>query len=281
MNWYNEVKLLKVNVLSKAYSFPRSWIKCNACNSILFFKKLKFNFNVCYKCNYHFKIFSRIRAMKFFDFGAFEELGGNFLPVDFFYFFDTKSYVFRIIDAQIKTRETEALCIFKGKIELLDVIVCLFEFEFIGGSMGQVIGDKLVYAINICIKYRVPLICFCTSGGARMQESIVSLMQMPKISAALGILSKFRLPFISVIINPCMGGVSASLAMLGDINISEPGALVGFAGPRVVIGIVRNRVPDNFQSSESVLCNGFIDFICSRVELKSRIVTLLKTLLRI
>ncbi len=275
--WFN--RLFFFNFIYS--SFSKKWLKCKNCGFFLFSKKVAINFNVCYKCGFHFALSSRRRMKDFFKNSIFFELSNNFLPVDFLNFFDTKRYYTRIAESQFKTGELEALLIFKGKIGLIDTVVCVFEFNFIGGSMGRVVGEKFLYAAKFSIKYRLPMICFSSSGGARMQESLFSLMQMSKVSYIIKKLGNYKLPYLSIIINPCMGGVSASVAMLGDIVISEPGALIGFTGLKIVKKMIKQKIPFNFQRSEFLLENGFLDFIVCRKDLYKKISIVLEILMKI
>lgn len=258
--------------------YVAKWKRCRMCKSFIFVKKVIINLNVCYKCKFHFVLAPRSRIKMFFDRNSFFELSNNFLPSDFLNFFDTKHYYSRLVDAQIVTREVEAFLIFKGKMFSIDVLVGVFDFNFIGGSMGKIVGDKFIYLVKLALKYRLPLICFSSSGGARMQESIVSLMQMSRVSCVLNRLSEVGILYMSVIVNPCMGGVSASLAMLGDVNISEFDALIGFAGPRVIKKTVKSSLPRGFQKSEFLLKKGFLDFIVDRSVLRYKLGNVLKIL---
>lgn len=257
-----------------------SWKKCNFCGSMLFYKKVIKNYNICYKCGFHFNISARNRANLLFK-SRYIELYNFILPFDILNFFDTKHYYSRLVTAQIRTKELEALLLFKGKIMHFDVIICIFEFNFIGGSMGKVVGEKFKMAVDFSIKYKLPIICFSSSGGVRMQESVIALLQMSKVSFAVSILGKYKIPYLSVIINPCMGGVSASLAMLGDIIMAEPYSMIGFAGPRVIKNTTGHTIPDNFQNSESLLKNGFLDFTVDRKKINSKILNILKILINI
>ena len=227
------------------------------------------------------RISARKRLEQFLDPKPQQEIGGHITPIDFVKFRDTKKYKDRLAAAQKKVGETDALIVIKGKLKKLPVVTCAFEFAFIGGSMGAVVGERFVQAINVCLAEELPLICFSCSGGARMQESLFSLMQMSKTSAALAMLSKAKLPYISVMVDPCTGGVSASLAMLGDLNLGEPKALIGFAGPRVIEQTVRETLPAGFQRSEFLLEKGFLDMIIDRREMRDKIHGLLLKLLKL
>lgn len=261
------------NVKNKNLKYK--WKKCVNCKSFILIKKLIKNLFVCYKCNFHFYITSKLRTNMFLNKKKFE-LFDYFLPVDFLNFNDEKNYYFKILETQKKTNELEALSVFKGNILLFDIVVCIFEFNFIGGSMGRVVGEKFFSAIKFCIKNKISLICFSSSGGVRMQESSVALMQMSKVSLSINFLKKFKLLYISIIINPCMGGVTASIAMLGDINISEPGAFIGFTGPKIIKNTFKKKLPLKFQTSEFLMQNGFLDVIINRKELKYKVYNILK-----
>jgi acetyl-CoA carboxylase carboxyl transferase subunit beta len=246
---------------------------------MLYTKSLSDNFDVCPKCEHHLRITARRRVELFLDAGDQEELNVDMEPVDLLKFKDLKKYKDRLSAAQKSTGEKDALIVVKGKVEEVPVIVAAFEFSFIGGSMGAVVGEKFTQAVNICIDQGLPLVCFSTSGGARMQEALISLMQMPKTSAALEKLKQNSLPYISVLVDPVYGGVSASLAMLGDVNIAEPNALVGFTGPDVIRQTVRVKLPEGFQRSEFLLEHGAIDMIVHRKNLRGKIASILDKLL--
>ena len=256
------------------------WNNCPACEAILYQPELEKSLFVCPKCDHHLRIGARTRMSIFFNGGVFEELAVKHVTKDVLKFKDTKPYTQRIKEAVSATGEEEAILIGKGSIEDLEVIVAAFEFRYMGGSMGGVVGTKFVHGVDAAIANNIPLVCFSTSGGARMQESMISLMQMAKTSAALEKLKEAKLPYISVMIDPIYGGVSASLAMLGDINIAEPKALVGFAGRRVIEQTVRVELPDDFQKSEFLLEHGAIDMIVHRKNLRQKIYSLLSKLHR-
>jgi acetyl-CoA carboxylase carboxyl transferase subunit beta len=256
------------------------WNNCPACEAILYQPELEKSLFVCPKCDHHLRIGARTRMSIFFNGGVFEELAAKHVTKDVLKFKDTKPYTQRIKEAVLATGEEEAILIGKGSIEDLEVIVAAFEFRYMGGSMGGVVGTKFVHGVDVAIANKIPLVCFSTSGGARMQESMISLMQMAKTSAALEKLKEAKLPYISVMIDPIYGGVSASLAMLGDINIAEPKALVGFAGRRVIEQTVRVELPDDFQKSEFLLEHGAIDMIVHRKNLREKIYSLLSKLHR-
>ena len=251
------------------------WAKCPGCNGVLYRAELERNLDVCPKCNYHMRIGARRRLESFLDEEPREEIGSELTPVDLLKFRDSKKYKDRLSQAQKATDEKDALVAMLGQVKKVPVVATAFEFRFMGGSMGSVVGERFVRAVDTAIEHRIPLICFSASGGARMQEALFSLMQMAKTSAALARLSKQGLPFFSVLTDPTMGGVSASLAMLGDVNIGEPNALIGFAGPRVIEQTVRETLPEGFQRSEFLLEHGAIDLIMDRREMRDRIASLL------
>jgi acetyl-CoA carboxylase carboxyl transferase subunit beta len=254
------------------------WNNCPACEAILYQPELEKSLFVCPKCDHHLRIGARARMSYFFDGGRFEDLATNITTKDILKFKDTKSYPQRIKEAMALTGEEEAILIGKGQLEGRDIIVAAFEFRYMGGSMGGVVGTKFVQGVDSAIASKIPFVCFSTSGGARMQESMISLMQMAKTAAALEKLKAAKLPYISVMVDPIYGGVSASLAMLGDINIAEPKALVGFAGRRVIEQTVRVDLPENFQKSEFLLEHGAIDMIVHRKELRQKVYSLLSKL---
>ena len=254
------------------------WTKCESCQSVLYRAELERTLEVCPKCSAHHPITARARLNHFLDPEGRHEIAANVSPLDPLKFKDSRKYTERIKEAQADTDEKDALIVMRGQLMSLPLVVNAFEFGFMGGSMGSVVGEKFVQGVNACLEFGVPLVCFASSGGARMQESLFSLMQMAKTSAALAKLSERGLPFISVITHPTMGGVSASLAMLGDIHIAEPRALVGFAGPRVIEQTVRQKLPEGFQRSEFLLEHGAIDMIVDRRELREKIHRLLAML---
>jgi len=255
------------------------WHKCTNCETVIYHAEYEKNLSVCPKCNHHGRISARKRAEIFLDATNKEEIFNNISPKDILKFKDKEKYKDKLISTQKKTGEKDALLVFKGTVNKTPVITCIFEYTFFGGSMGSVVGEKFSLAVKTCIKEKKPLICFSASGGARMQESLFSLFQMAKTSAALNDLATEKLPYISVLTDPTMGGVSASLAMLGDINIAEPNALIGFAGPRVIEQTVGEKLPDGFQRSEFLQEHGSIDFILNRNEHKVKISELITALL--
>ena len=264
----------------KRASVPEGvWNKCPRCEAVLYKKSLEENADVCPKCEHHLRITARRRIELFLDPGNQLELNAELEPVDILKFKDLKRYKDRLSAAQKGTGEKDALVVVKGQVKGIRVVVTVFEFGFIGGSMGAGVGEKFTQAVNTCIAENLPLICFSTSGGARMQEALVSLMQMAKTSAALEKLKQQGLPYISVLVDPVYGGVSASLAMLGDINIAEPNALVGFTGPDVIRQTVRVKLPEGFQRSEFLLEHGAIDMIVHRSDLRDKIASILGKLL--
>jgi len=254
------------------------WRQCPRCEATLFHETLEKNADVCPKCDYHIRISARRRIEIFLDSKGQRELDSDLEPLDSLNFKDLKRYKDRLQTAKKVTGENDALVVVRGELAGLSVIVAAFEFGFIGGSMGAVVGEKFVRAVNACISERRPLICFSTSGGARMQEALISLMQMAKTAAALEELNRQALPYISVLVDPVYGGVSASLAMLGDINIAEPNALVGFTGPDVIKQTVRVNLPEGFQRSEFLLEHGAIDMIVDRREMRNKISSILEKL---
>ncbi len=255
------------------------WTKCPGCNAILYRAEMERNLDVCPKCNYHNRISARRRLETFLDPETQEEIGANLESMDPLKFKDSKKYKERLSQAQKSSGEKDALIAIRGQVKGLDIVAAAFEFSFMGGSMGSVVGERFVRGVNMALERHIPMICFSASGGARMQESLFSLMQMAKTSAALERLQKRGLPFISVMTDPTMGGVSASLAMLGDINIGEPNALIGFAGPRVIEQTVRETLPEGFQRSEFLLEHGAIDMIIDRRDMRDRVADLLSIML--
>lgn len=279
MSWFQKLLPSKIRTEGGNKKVPEGlWTKCPACSEVLYRAELERGLEVCPNCQYHMRISARNRIDRFLDSQPREEIGTAIEPVDVLKFRDTKRYKDRLIQAQKDTTEKDALIAIKGSIEGLPVVAAAFEFKFMGGSMGSVVGEKFVRAVNCCCEDKIPLVCFAASGGARMQEALLSLMQMAKTSAALGKLTQLGIPFISVLTDPTMGGVSASLAMLGDINIAEPKALIGFAGPRVIEQTVRETLPEGFQRAEFLLEHGAIDLIIDRRDMHSRIARILSIL---
>ncbi len=277
MSWLERL-LPKRNtsVDSRKKSIPEGvWSKCSQCASVLYRSELERNLEVCPKCGNHMRISARKRLEKFLDPDNRKELAKDLKPVDALKFRDSKKYKDRLAAAQKQTGENDAMVVMAGELLEIPVVCAAFEFNFMGGSMASVVGEKFVQAANYAIENRCPLICFSTSGGARMQEALLSLFQMAKTSAVLARMSQKGIPFVSVLTDPTMGGVSASLAMLGDINVAEPGALIGFAGPRVIEQTVREKLPEGFQRSEFLLEKGAIDMIVDRREMRARLASFL------
>ena len=273
MNWFKKILPSRIKTDSNGRrTVPEGvWTKCDDCGAVLYREELDKNLEVCPKCNHHMKIRARSRLESFLDEEFRKEIGNNIHPIDILKFRDSKRYKDRLSQAKKNTDEDEALVVISGNLKGLPVVTCAFEFSFMGGSMGSVVGEKFVLAVEKAIDLNASLVCFSSSGGARMQEALFSLMQMAKTAAALAIFRKHKLPFISVMTNPTTGGVSASLASLGDINIAEPNALIGFAGPRVIEQTVREKLPDGFQRSEFLLEHGDIDMVIDRRQLRNRI----------
>jgi acetyl-CoA carboxylase carboxyl transferase subunit beta len=270
MSWIDKV-LTRTKSTTKSNVPEGIWTKCGECDAVLYKSELEKQFGVCPKCNHHMRITARARINSFLDQNDRLELGANLEPQDLLKFKDSKRYKERLIAAQKATNEKDALVVMQGKLKGMPVVTAAFEFAFMGGSMASVVGARFVVAVEACLKHNMPLVCFSTSGGARMQEALLSLMQMAKTSAALAKMSEQGLPYISVLTDPTMGGVSASLAMLGDINVAEPKALIGFAGPRVIEQTVRETLPAGFQRSEFLLEKGAIDLIIDRREMRDRL----------
>lgn len=280
MSWLEKLLPSRIRTdASKKKGVPEGlWTKCTGCNAILYRAELERSLEVCPKCSHHHRISARSRIEKFLDEAEIREIAPDIEPMDRLKFKDSKKYTDRIKIAQKNTGEKEALIAVEGSLFEMPIVVTCFNFAFMGGSMGAAVGEKFVEAVNIALARKIPLVCFSASGGARMQEGLFSLMQMAKTSAALAKLSSQGLPFISVLTDPTMGGVSASLAMLGDIIIAEPKALIGFAGPRVIEQTVRQTLPEGFQRSEFLLEHGHIDMIIDRRSLREKIADVLAKL---
>jgi acetyl-CoA carboxylase carboxyl transferase subunit beta len=277
MSWIE--KILPRTQSSTKSNVPEGiWTKCGSCNAVLYKTELEKQLEVCPKCDHHMRITARARINAFLDTKDREEIAADLEPQDILKFKDSKKYKDRITAAQKATNEKDALVVVKGKLNGMPIVVASFEFAFMGGSMASVVGAKFVAAVNSCLENNTPLVCFSTSGGARMQEALLSLMQMAKTSAALAKMSKQGLPYISVLTDPTMGGVSASLAMLGDINVAEPKALIGFAGPRVIEQTVRETLPAGFQRSEFLIEKGAIDMIVDRRLMRDKLFSVLSKL---
>ncbi len=279
MSWLEKI-LTKSNIgSSRKASIPEGlWTKCTSCEQVLYYAELERNLQVCPKCDHHMRLSARKRLETFLDERSYSEIAEDLEPKDILKFRDSKKYKERISVAQKTSGENDALIVMKGKVLDIPVVVSAFEFSFMGGSMGAVVGSKFVKAVDQAIESNCGLVCFAASGGARMQEALMSLMQMAKTSAALERLSHRGLPFISVLTDPTFGGVTASFAMLGDINIGEPKALIGFAGQRVIEQTVREKLPEGFQRSEFLFEHGAIDMIVDRREMRQRIGGLLAKL---
>ena len=277
MNWFEKLLPSKIRTSggNDKKNVPEGlWAKCNSCDAIIYRAELERNQEVCTKCDFHMRIGARRRLEAFFDEEGISEIGAQLEAEDILKFRDDKRYRDRIGQAQKATGEKDALVVMRGTVNGVDMVAAAFEFQFMGGSMGSVVGEKFVRAVDTAVEQGIPLICFTASGGARMQEALFSLLQMAKTSAALTRLSRRGLPYICVLTDPTMGGVSASLAMLGDIHIAEPGALIGFAGPRVIEQTVRETLPEGFQRSEFLLDHGALDMIVDRREMRDRISSL-------
>ena len=270
MSWIEKI-LPKTNTSTKRNIPEGVWTKCTSCDAILYKNDLEKEQGVCPKCDHHMRLTGRKRLELFLDAGEKTEIAADLEPQDVLSFKDTKKYKDRISAAQKQTKEKDAMIVLKGRVKGVPCVAASFEFAYMGGSMATVVGEKFVQAVNVCINENIPLVCFSASGGARMQEALFSLMQMAKTSAALAKLSEKGLPFISVLTDPTMGGVSASLAMLGDVNVAEPKALIGFAGPRVIEQTVREKLPQGFQRSEFLVEKGAIDMIVDRREMRDKL----------
>ena len=281
MSWFEKLMPSRIRTEGGAKGkVPEGlWDKCAACGAILYRAELERNLEVCPKCNYHMRIGARRRLETFLDKEPFNEIGAELVPHDILKFKDSKRYKDRLTAAQKSTNEKDALVVVRGRVKELPVVAAAFEFNFMGGSMGSVVGERFTRGVEVCLEENIPLVCFSASGGARMQEALISLMQMAKTSAALARLSRSRIPYVSILTDPTMGGVSASLAMLGDIHIAEPNALIGFAGPRVIEQTVRERLPEGFQRSEFLLEHGADDMIVDRRELRDRVTSMLSMLI--
>lgn len=279
MNWFEKILPSIKQVTDRKKSVPEGlWTKCPKCESTLYRSEVSRNQEVCPKCDHHMRLGGRQRLETFLDEGSFVETSADISPVDRLKFKDIKKYKDRISAAQKSTGEKDSFITGSGTINGLPVMTAAFEFKFMGGSMGSVVGEKFVRAVDLAIERQTPFICFSASGGARMQEALFSLMQMAKTSAALGRLRAQGLPFISVLTDPTMGGVSASFAMLGDLNVAEPRALIGFAGPRVIEQTVREKLPEGFQRSEFLLEHGALDRIIHRHDLRDELADICKIL---
>lgn len=276
MSWFEKLMPSRISTENRTRSVPEGvWIKCPKCDAQLYRNELERNLQVCPKCDHHMRIGARQRLNFFLDPDSQQELSANLEPEDPLKFRDSKRYRDRLVQAQKKTGEKDALVSVTGTLLGRPVVVAAFEFGFMGGSMGSVVGERFARAANHAAENKMPMICFSASGGARMQEALFSLLQMAKTSAALANLGSKGVPYISVLTDPTTGGVSASLAMLGDVNIAEPNALIGFAGPRVIEQTVRQTLPEGFQRSEFLLDHGAVDLIVDRREMREQIADLL------
>ena len=281
MNWFKKIvpSRIKTKKSQRVKSVPEGvWVTCESCKAQLYRADLERNLHVCNKCNHHMRISARYRLTQFFDEGTSREYFNNLISTDPLKFKDTKKYRDRLTESKRKSGENDALIVMQGEVKEIRLVACAFEFNFLGGSMGSVVGEKFVRAVNLSIENKIPLVCFTASGGARMQEAFLSLMQLAKTTSALVELDAAKIPYISVLTDPTTGGVSASIAMLGDINIAEPGALIGFAGPRVIEQTVSQTLPDGFQRSDFLLDKGAIDMIVDRREMRQTITTLISNL---
>jgi acetyl-CoA carboxylase carboxyl transferase subunit beta len=280
MSWFEKIMPSRIKTERRTRSVPEGlWIKCPACDSVLYRAELERNLNVCPKCSHHMRLGARERLRRLLDDESGVEIGASVRPEDPLRFRDSKRYRDRLAAAQKATGESDALIVMAGKLLGVDVVACAFEFQFLGGSMGSVVGERFKRGVDHAIAQRCALICVVSSGGARMQEALLSLLQMAKTSAALAHLARAGLPFISVLTDPSTGGVAASLGMLGDLNIAEPKALIGFAGPRVIQQTVRETLPEGFQRSEFLLEHGAIDMIVDRRDMRERLGHVLRMLM--
>jgi acetyl-CoA carboxylase carboxyl transferase subunit beta len=283
MSWLDKLLPPKIQQTkpSERRTVPEGlWVKCASCETVLYKTDLEGNLNVCPKCGHHHRIDARARLNGFLDDEGRYEIGQEVLPVDALKFKDSKKYPERLKEAMESTGETDALVVMGGSVLSIPVVVAAFEFDFMGGSMGSVVGERFVRGVETAIEQKVPFVCFTATGGARMQEGLLSLMQMAKTNASLTRLGKAKLPYISVLTDPTMGGVSAGFAFVGDVVIAEPKALIGFAGPRVIENTVREKLPEGFQRSEFLIEKGALDMIVDRRELRQTVARLLAMLQR-
>jgi len=281
MSWLQKLlppKIQRTGGAAKKQVPEGLWTKCAACDAVLYSTDLEKNLNVCPKCGHHERLGARPRLDALLDPDGRFEIGAEVLPVDTLKFKDSRRYTERLAEAQETTAESDALVVMQGSIKALGVVCAAFEFDFMGGSMGSVVGERFVRGVRVAIEQKLPFVCVTASGGARMQEGLLSLVQMAKTTAALTDLAERRLPFISVLADPTMGGVSASFAMIGDVVIAEPKALIGFAGPRVIEQTVRQKLPEGFQRAEFLLEKGAIDMIVDRRQLRDKLHMLLALL---
>jgi acetyl-CoA carboxylase carboxyl transferase subunit beta len=284
MSWLQKLlpPRIKRDAGSQKKAVPEGlWSKCDSCEAVLYRTDLEKNLYVCPKCNHHNRVSARERLDYLLDMEGRYEIGAEVLPVDSLKFKDSKRYPDRLEEARSETSEEDALVVMQGSVKTLPVVAAAFEFKFLGGSMGSVVGERFLRGVQVCLDQRLPFVCFTATGGARMQEGLLSLMQMAKTCAAVTQLADERLPFISVLTDPTMGGVSASFAMIGDVVIAEPGALIGFAGPRVIEQTVRETLPEGFQRSEFLLQHGAIDMIVDRRQMRDKLASLITLLLKL
>ncbi|MEY2687010.1 MAG: hypothetical protein RL375_1208 [Pseudomonadota bacterium] len=283
MSWLDKLLPPKIQQTdpSERRSVPEGlWVKCPSCETVLYNTDLERNLNVCPKCSHHHRIGARARIDSFLDPEGRYEIGHEVLPVDALKFKDSRKYPERLKEALESTGETDALVVMAGAVMSIPLVTACFEFDFMGGSMGSVVGERFARGVEAAVEQKLPFVCFTATGGARMQEGLLSLMQMAKTNAALTRLAKARLPYVSVLTDPTMGGVSASFAFVGDIVIAEPKALIGFAGPRVIENTVREKLPEGFQRSEFLIEKGALDMIVDRRELRSTVARCLAMLQR-
>ncbi len=282
MSWFDKLMPSRIRTEQRSRSVPEGlWVKCEACAAQLYVQELKRSLYVCPKCTHHMRIGARERLQLFLDSGEQHEIGATLEPLDPLKFKDSRRYRDRVSESQKKTGEKDALVVMTGKLKNIPLVAAAFEFRFMAGSMGSVVGERFVRGVRHCVEHKQPFVCFSASGGARMQEALLSLLQMSKTSAALAALAEAGLPYVSVATDPTTGGVSASLAMLGDVNIAEPKALVGFAGPRVIAQTVNETLPEGFQRAEFLLEKGAIDMIVDRRNARDEIASLLTKLMRL
>ena len=283
MSWFQKLRPSRIRTENpgngRARSIPEGlWTKCDTCSAVLYRDELDRNLDVCPKCDHHMRVSARRRLDQFLDLEPRQEIGADVMPMDPLRFRDTRRYRDRLTAARKSTGETDALVVMRGNVLGRPLVAAAFEFGFLGGSMGSVVGERFVLGARACLDERIPFVCFAASGGARMQEGLFSLFQMAKTSAALARLREAAVPYVSVLTDPTTGGVSASLAMLGDVNVAEPNALIGFAGPRVIEQTVRETLPEGFQRSEFLLEHGVLDMIVHRGDLRERIAEVLALL---
>jgi acetyl-CoA carboxylase carboxyl transferase subunit beta len=283
MSWFEKLlpPKIKSTTSGEKKAVPEGlWRKCPGCGAVLYSAEIESNSDVCPKCAHHMRIGARRRLELFLDKEPRSEIGAGLQPVDALRFKDSRKYKDRLTEAQKTTGEMDALIVMQGAVEGVPLVAAAFEFAFMGGSMGSVVGERFVRGVNTCLEQNLPLVCFSASGGARMQEALLSLMQMAKTSAALTRMGEKGLPFVSVLTDPTMGGVSASFAMLGDVIVAEPKALIGFAGPRVIEQTVRETLPEGFQRSEFLVEHGAVDLIVDRREMRAKVASLVAMLMK-